>query len=123
MEDAKTEILAAVKTLAQIEDTKSDGLLSLMIDDTINAVLSYCRIEVLPRQLVSLIPVIVTEKYRQNKNEGVKAISEGERRVEFCDGDYDFLSAYAARLKPFVNRSVKVPSDLDAEVENNDESV
>ncbi len=123
MEDAKTEILAAVKTLAGIEGTEIDGLLSLLIDDTVNAVLSYCRIEVLPRQLVSLIPVIVTEKYRLNKNDGVKALTEGERRVEYCDGDYDFLAAYAARLKPFVSRSVKVPSDLDAEVENNDESV
>lgn len=123
MEDVKAEILAAAKLLMGIENDESDELLTLMIDNAIQAVLSYCRLEVLPRQLVSFIPTIVERQLRNNENSGVKSITEGERRVEYCEEDYDFLSEYAARLKPFVSRRVKLPSDLDMEEESNDKSV
>lgn len=115
MGDTKIEILAAAKLLLGIENEEKDEVLMLLIDDTVNAVLAYCRIEVLPRPLVSLIPTIVSAQYRRGEHSGVKSITEGERRVEYCDEDYDFLSSYTARLQPFVSRSVKLPSDLESE--------
>ena len=123
MGDTKTEILEASKVLLGIDNDESDKLIMLLIDEVTDAVLSYCRLEVLPRQLMSFIPTLVAERFAGNKNAGVKSITEGERRVEYCEEDYDFLAAYAARLRPFVSRKVKVPSDLDAKEENNDKSV
>ncbi len=121
MGDTKTEILEASKTLLGIENDESDKLIMLLIVEVTDAVLSYCRLEVLPRQLVSFIPTLVAQRFADNKNAGVKSITEGERRVEYRDEDYDFLSAYAARLKPFVSREIKFPSDLERE--KNDKSV
>ena len=123
MGDTKTEILEASKVLLGIDNDESDKLIMLLIDEVTDAVLSYCRLEVLPRQLVSFIPTLVAERFTGNKNVGVKSIAEGERRVEYCDKDYDFLSAYAARLKPFISRKVKVPSDLDMEEQTDDKSI
>lgn len=123
MEDTEKEILKSVKTLLHINDDASDEILLLIIRDVTDALLSYCRIEVLPRQLVSFIPSLVQRRYEKEKNSGVKSITEGDRRVEYGDENYDFLSEYAARLKPFVSRSVMVPSDMDMEVSADDKSV
>lgn len=122
MGDTKTEILDAAKLLLGITDEENDELLTLLIDDTISAVLSYCRIEVLPRQLVSLIPLIAAGRYRLNGRSDVKSVTEGERRVEYT-GNGSFLDEYAARLKPFVSRSVKLPSDIIVKEENDDQSI
>lgn len=123
MGETKTEILDASKALLGINDEKNDEILTLLIDDIINAVLSYCRIEVLPRQLVSLIPTMTAAQYRLNMQEGVKSVTEGERRVEYIEKNNDFLSDYAARLKPFVSRSIRIPSDLISEEDNDDKSI
>ena len=123
MEDTKTEILDAAKLLLGIEDDENDELLMLLIEDTTSAVISYCRIEVLPRQLESLIPTLVARQYRLNAQEGVKSVTEGERRVEYTESNNDFLGEYAWRLKPFVSRSVKLPSDMSIKEENDDQSI
>lgn len=115
MEDRINQILAATKLIAGITNDNDDELLLLMIDDAINAVLAYCRIEFLPRQLESFIPTIVARQFENSTHMGVKSVTEGERRVEYCDGEYDFLSEYSVRLKPFINRSIKLPSDLESE--------
>ncbi|MBQ8301499.1 MAG: phage head-tail connector protein [Clostridia bacterium] len=115
MEDKINQILAATKLIAGITNDNDDELLLLLIDDAINAVLSYCRIEFLPRQLESFIPTIVARQFDGRAHIGVKSVTEGERRVEYRDGEYDFLSEYSVRLKPFINRSVKLPSDLESE--------
>lgn len=115
MEDRKTEILAATKVIAGITNDNDDELLLLLIDDVICAVLSYCHIEFLPRQLESFVPIIVARQFECRAHTDVKSVTEGERRVEYRDGEYDFLNEYSVRLKPFINRSVKLPSDLGSE--------
>lgn len=122
MGDTKTEILDSTKLLLGITDEENDELLTLLIEDTISAVLSYCRIEVIPRQLVSLIPLIAAGQYRLNGRSDVKSVTEGERRVEYTDSG-SFLDEYAARLKPFVSKSVKLPSDIIVKEENDDQSI
>jgi hypothetical protein len=121
MDEAKEQITSSAKVILGIKDDAQDELIGILADDIINAVLSYCRIDVLPRQLIGLIAIIVSEKLRSIDNGGIKSVTEGERRVEYSDENYDFLSEYASRLKPFVSRSVKFPSDLEAE--ENDKSV
>ncbi|MCI8404795.1 MAG: hypothetical protein HFE49_07835 [Clostridia bacterium] len=123
MGDTKTEMLTAAKMLLGIEDEKNDELLLFLIDDTESAVKAYCRLDVLPRQLVSLIPTLTANRYRLNMHEDIKSVTEGERRVEYSDRNYDWLSGYAARLKPFVSRNVKLPSDLAVKEDDNDQSL
>ena len=48
MGDTKNEILDAVKLLLGIKDNDKDGVLMLLIEDTVNSVLAYGRIDVLP---------------------------------------------------------------------------
>ena len=104
MGDTKNEILDAVKLLLGIKDNDKDDVLMLLIEDTVNSVLAYCRIDVLPRQIVSFIPTLTVKRYTANQNGCVKSVTEGERKVE-----------YAIRLKPFVSRKVKVPSEVIAD--------
>lgn len=119
MGDTKQEILDGVKLLLGIKDNDKDDVLMLLIDDTVNSVLAYCRIDVLPRQIASFVPTLVAKRYTLNQNGGVKSVTEGERKVEYSDDNYDYLKEYAMRLKPFVSRKVKVPS----EVSNDDKTV
>ncbi len=112
------ETLDRLKLLLGIKDNEQDDLLSFLIEDTVNLILGYCRIEILPRPLESLVPVIAGDMYRikiiSNAEKGVHSISEGERSITFENGynTDDFIKEYEARLKPFINRSGRVPSDI-----------
>ena len=118
MENFKNEALSTVKMLLGIEDNEQDSLLSFLIDDCVNLILGYCRTESVPSKLESLIPIMVADLYRikikDNSEKEVHSISEGERSIIF-ENSYntdDFLREYEARLKPFVNRSGRVPSEI-----------
>lgn len=119
-QEKQTEVLQRLKMLLGITDGSKDELLSFLIDDTINLILGYCRICFLPRPLESLVPVIAADMYRakgygnESAPEIVKSISEGQRSVSLDSKtpDSDFLTNYYDRLKPFVNRRGKVPSDV-----------
>lgn len=111
MGDTNNGYLDAVKLILGIDNNDADTVLTLLTNDTISAVLSYCRIEVLPRQLEGLIPQLVAEQYKKGVSDGIKAITEGERRIEYSDADDNFLSSYHERLKPFISRRVYVPSE------------
>ncbi|MBQ2663074.1 MAG: phage head-tail connector protein [Clostridia bacterium] len=120
MDEVKAEALSTLKLLLGIKDSESDDLLSFLIDDTVNLILGYCRIDTLPRQLESLLPVIAAEMYRR-KGYGsaampdvIKSISEGERSVTYADNisETDLLTGYYKRLGPYVNRKGRVPSDV-----------
>ena len=120
MDEVKAEALSTLKLLLGIKDSESDDLLSFLIDDTVNLILGYCRIDTLPRQLESLVPVIAAEMYKRKGYgsaelpEVVKSISEGERSVTYADNisETDLLMNYYKRLNPFINRRGKVPSDV-----------
>ena len=96
--------------LLGIKDDEQDNLLSFLIDDTVNMIMAYCHIDVLPRQLESLVPKIAADMYRakgygdSKSPEVVKSISEG-------DNDKIF-SNYYKRLDPFRKRKGRVPSDI-----------
>lgn len=114
------EALERLKMLLGIKDNEQDSLLSFLIGDTVDMILGYCRIEILPRQLESLVPMIGADAYRAKRYgqtdapEVVKSISEGERSVSYAETnpDGDFLSSYYDRLKPFICRKGRVPSDV-----------
>ena len=78
MGDTKNEILDAVKLLLGIKDNDKDDVLMLLIEDTVNSVLAYCRIDVLPRQIVSFIPTFTVKRYTANQT----AVLSRLRRVK-----------------------------------------
>lgn len=112
-------LLAPEDGASEEEKMKTDALLTFLISDTIGAVMKYCRIEVLPRQLYGLIAQIAAELYRsRGYGDGadapaVKSVTEGERRVEFEDSSAVFAS-FVSRLKPFINKSARLPSETEA---------
>lgn len=119
MEAAKSDALERVKMLLGIEDNEQDGLLSFLIDDCINLILGYCRIEIIPRQLESLVPVIAADMYRAKgygndaAPETVKSISEGERSVAYAETDNEaIINNYYKRLDPYKCRKGRVPSEV-----------
>lgn len=115
----KAEALKTLKMLLGIKDDEQNSLLSFLIADTVDAILGYCRIDILPRQLESLVPIIAAENYRAKgygqaaAPEVVKSISEGDRSVSYAETntDNDLLSSYYNRLNPFRSRKGCVPSD------------
>lgn len=84
-------------------------------------ILGYCRIDTLPKQLESFVPMIAADVYRA-KGYGkadapqiVAAVTEDKRSVSFRDTNInaaDILANYESRLNPFRNRRGKVPSDV-----------
>lgn len=123
MEETKlNEARERLKLLLGIKDSDSDELLSFLIEDTVNMILGYCRIDILPRQLESLVPTIAADAYRAKgygktaAPEVVKSVSEGDRSVSYAETnpDNDFLSNYYNRLNPFRSRKGRVPSDVQS---------
>ena len=113
-EDYKSEILSAVKLLAGIGDNKNDTALRFIIDDTINMVLSYCRLQILPYRLYGLIPQMVISIFNAIDcgSNNIRSIAEGDRKIEF-ENTKTILENYHERLLPFINYSSRMPSDLD----------
>lgn len=108
---SEIKFLDETKLVLGLEGEENDDLLCLLIDDTVNAVLSYCRIDTLPYQLEGLIPQLVSERFQKNSSGGIKLISEGERRVEYAEPQ-GVLKEYHDRLKPFISKRVYVPSEI-----------
>ncbi len=113
-ENAK-QLAEDAKLILGITDTDSDSLIEFYVEDTISAILSYCRLELFPRQLEGFAAAIAAKRFSENSLGGVKIIREGERRVDYCEENYDFLSQYAERLRSFRSRAVFVPSDINGE--------
>lgn len=112
------EILENTKMLLGIEDDAANALLLFLIKDTADAVMSYCRIAIVPNQLYGLIAQIAAEIYRSRGYESpgtsrtVKSVTEGERRVEF-ESTVSYFDNYISRLEPFVNKSARLPSEMN----------
>ena len=113
------QILRDTKTLLGIDDYSKDDILSLIVDDCVNAVLAYCRIEVLPNQLKGFVAQMAAKKYKveySSEEAGVvSSVTEGDRRIDFSVPEQNGITGdYAERLKPFINTKGKVPSEVGA---------
>lgn len=117
----KDNALITLKMLLGIGDDGQDSLLSFLIDDAVNMIFGYCRIEILPRQIESLVPMIAADVYRANNYgdtspaEDIKSITQGDRSVTLESSrptTETILRNYYARLNPYVNRRGRVPSEV-----------
>lgn len=120
--DETGDIMPTVKALLGITDSEHDTVLEMYIEDTITAVLAYCRIDVLPYQLQGLIAQMAAGTYRisgygsSELPQDVTSISEGDRSLSFKARGSTSMSGimedYRSRLEPWVNRRGRVPSDI-----------
>lgn len=75
--------LAALGILGSKNDTTQDEVLSLMIADTVNAVLLYCHRTHLPEQLEYLIRAIVVRCVQEDNCENVSSIKRGDTQINY----------------------------------------
>lgn len=120
-QEKKAEALKKLKMLLGVEDSGKDELLFFLLDDAERLILGYCRRCCLPEPLESLVPVIAADVYRakgyaaEDAPKIVKSVTEGARSVSFDvkqPTDESILENYYKRLKPYVNRRGRVPSDV-----------
>ena len=114
----RERILSDTKLLLGLDTDEKDALVRLITDDMINAVLSYCRIEFLPRQLYGLVAAMSAKLCRAEVFDECEIVSveEGERKVVFASSSpEDVITVFAERLKPFVNRRGRLVSEVGNE--------
>ena len=116
------ERLDTAKMLLGLTGTDKDAVLKYLLDDAESMILSYCRIEFLPRPLESVIPSIAADMYRasgygtEDAPKDIQTLSEGSRSVSYKSNRPNretILKNYYQRIKPFKNRKGRVPSECD----------
>lgn len=119
MGEYKKQILRDTKTLLKKEDSSEDNILNLLIDNCISCVLSYCRLELLPYQLIGFVTNMAVRKYKEMylANDGgggvVTSITEGDRRIDFSvPAEMGLTDDFKESLKPFVNRRGRLVSEV-----------
>lgn len=109
-----------LKMLLGIANNEQDKLLQFLLDEVRDMICGYCRIESVPTKLESLVPVIAADLYRRKSYgeaeapQEISTITEDKRSVSFHkqETETDFLKNYYGRLKPFINRRGRVPSEF-----------
>ncbi len=104
-------VLEDTKILLQIDSDSKDEILRLYIDDVNEAIKAYCKIEFVPRQLQSLIPMLAARLYNIGLD-NTEEIGEGDRKIRFCGPAGDIFGGYGDRLTPFINRRGVLPSEV-----------
>ncbi|MBQ2669867.1 MAG: phage head-tail connector protein [Clostridia bacterium] len=124
MDEVKAEALTTLKTLLGITGDTQDTILDIIIDEVINMIQGYCRIDEIPTKLESYIPIMAADYYRLKgygkaaAPEFVKSESQGKRSysVEVGFNVKSWFNNYKDRLNPFRNLHGRVPTDLDKAV-------
>ncbi|HIT84447.1 MAG TPA: hypothetical protein IAA60_00935 [Candidatus Ornithomonoglobus intestinigallinarum] len=108
------QVIRDTKMLLQKKEGEDDERIAFFAEDSVNAVLAYCRLEFLPYQLIGLTAQLAADRYRaENTNGGgsVASITEGDRKIDFSVPQDGTMRRYEERLKPFMNIKARVPSD------------
>ena len=116
-----SEALSTLKMLLKKENNDEDILLNFLIDDAENMIFGYCRINEMPQRLKTLVPKLAYDLYylkgydKAELPKLVQSVTQGNRSVNYDNqnlSEKDLLKNYYDRLKPFVNKKGKVPSNV-----------
>lgn len=116
------EYVAKAKNYLGYNDSTHDQLLTMVTDDVVNGILGYCHIDTIPTQLDTYVPRMVYEMWIRNRfgsdsvANTVSSITQGSRSISYSDistATTDIINDYAQRLRPYINRRGRVPSDFD----------
>lgn len=86
-------MLGKLRLLLGNEDEDEEKL-AFMLDAAVEAVLSYCGIESLPKALENTVVLIAADMFKGSE---AKSISEGDIRVDFAEAE-QFAEKYRERL-------------------------
>ena len=119
MDFDRPEAVKTVKALLGIAGDEEDTLLALLVDESVGYTLGYCRRETIPESLKSVIPMMAADLYRTKmygtkEAKAVKSVTQGERSVTYeVNSTSNVFSAYHSRLKPYIRRCARLPSEVD----------
>lgn len=115
----KRKAVETVKELLGITGGDADGLIEILVDTCTGYVLGYCRRQELPPALEPVVSMMAADLYRVKKygeqaSRTVKTVSQGERSVTYEDESRDdVFGCYNDRLKPYIRRCGRLPSEVD----------
>lgn len=121
MGEYKNQILRDAKILLKKDTCDDDEVLSLLIENCIVSVLAYCRLELLPYQLIGFVTNMTVKRYNEmySANNGggniVKSITEGDRKIDFSVPEKKSFEYDTEILKPFINRRGRLTSEACGE--------
>lgn len=95
----KVKIMLGIKQ----NDTSCDDVLNLMLEDAATAVLNYCRIKKLPKELEAVVREIVANKHKSIEVDNVESVKRGDTEVTYSEaiGIKDFTDIQKASLNRF----------------------
>lgn len=100
------KIVTQAKIIAGID--AEDEKLSLCCEDALNYVLAFCHLSELPEKLCGITAQLAVSGY--NSSGDIASIKEGDREITYAFGAFD------NKLRPFVNCSGRVPSEVVRDV-------
>lgn len=79
-------MLEKIKIILGIDEnnTESDIILNLMIEDTTTAILNYCNIKQLPEQLEYVVRQIVVDSFNNEAGNNVASIKRGDTQITYA---------------------------------------
>lgn len=94
-----------IKILLSLEDDSQDGILTVLLDNTISSILVYLEVDELPPQLAYIAEEIVVKKYRRLGNEGVQSEKIDVLTTTFNSSRY--LDEYIPYLELYKKNTLK----------------
>lgn len=76
-------MLQDIKILIDIEDSRSDAILNIMIKDAIQVILNYCHIKNLPPALEHAAREIVINQFKVDNDGNVASIKRGDTQITY----------------------------------------
>ena len=111
------QVINNAAMLLKLENGAAEEALAFLAEDCVNAVLTYCRLDFLPYQLIGLTARMTADMYRtecENGGRDISSVTEGDRKIDFSVPIKN-IEAYAERLRPFMNIKGRLPSEKGAE--------
>lgn len=103
-----TEVFDRAKVL---NSDISEPLLSLYCDEAENYVVKYCRLNTLPEELYTITAQLAVSLAESADTSGISSMSEGGRSISYTNSS-ELLRSFEVRLRPFRDKSGKVPSEV-----------
>lgn len=95
-------MLGQIKLILNIDNEAYDEILELMIEDAIMAVLNYCNIKDLPKQLELVVREIVANSFNTQLEGNVSSIKRGDTQINYSN-TID-INSFSDKQKSSMNR-------------------
>ena len=112
-------LLDKIKLILGINSSEYDDILTLLAEEVTGAVINYTRVEEMSASLEALTARITADIFiKEGFTDGfsgsayIRALTEGERKIEFNTDSGNYLSEYVNLLYVYKDKKGRVPSDF-----------